>query len=102
MLRKAYGLGAMAMAGGSFHATRLTLAWPTGEIGAMGLEGAVRLGHRRELAAISDEDERRRRYDELVADAYERGRALSAAASFELDDVVDPADTRDRLVAALC
>ncbi|WP_201749420.1 acyl-CoA carboxylase subunit beta [Micromonospora sicca] len=101
VLRKAYGLGAMAMAGGGFHATRLTLAWPTGEVGAMGLEGAVRLGHRRELAEIPDEDERRRRYDELVADAYDRGRALSAAASFELDDVVDPADTRDRPVAAL-
>ncbi|SCG54051.1 acyl-CoA carboxylase subunit beta [Micromonospora halophytica] len=102
VLRKAYGLGAMAMAGGSFHTTRLTLAWPTGEVGAMGLEGAVRLAHRRELAAIADDAERERRYDELVALAYERGRALSAAASFELDDVIDPAQTRDRLLAALC
>lgn len=101
VLRKAYGLGAMAMAGGSFHAARLTLAWPTGEIGPMGLEGAVRLGYRRELAAIADDAERQRRYDELVALAYARGRALSAAASFELDDVIDPADTRDRLIAAL-
>ncbi|WP_205800876.1 acyl-CoA carboxylase subunit beta [Micromonospora thermarum] len=101
VLRKAYGLGAMAMAGGGFHESRLTLAWPTGEVGAMGLEGAVRLAHRRELAAIDDDAERQRRYDELVALAYARGRALSAAASFELDDVVDPADTRTRLLAAL-
>lgn len=100
VLRKAYGLGAMAMAGGSFHASRLTLAWPTGEIGGMSLEGAVRLAYRRELAAIADEAERRRRYDELVARAYAHGRALSAAASFELDDVIDPAETRDRLITA--
>jgi len=101
VLRKAYGLGAMAMAGGSFHAARLTLAWPTGEIGAMGLEGAVRLAFGKELAAITDEAERQRRYSELAARAYANGRALSAAASFELDDVIDPADTRDRIVAAL-
>ena len=101
VLRKAYGLGAMAMAGGSFHAARLTVAWPTGEIGAMGLEGAVRLAFRKELAAVADEAERQRRQDELVALAYAHGKALSAAAGFELDDVIDPADTRARLVAAL-
>ena len=99
--RKAYGLGAMAMAGGSFHASRLTLAWPTAEIGAMGLEGAVRLAHRRRLEAIGDEDERRREVDRLVGLAYERGAALSAAAGFELDDVIDPADTRGRIAEAL-
>lgn len=101
ILRKAYGLGAMAMSGGSLNASRITLAWPTGEIGAMGLEGAVRLAFRKELAAIDDEAERRRREDDLVALAYAHGKALSAAAGFELDDVIDPADTRDRLVAAL-
>jgi acetyl-CoA carboxylase carboxyltransferase component len=101
VLRKAYGLGAMAMSGGSLHAARLTLAWPTGEIGAMGLEGAVRLAFRKELAAIADDEERREREAALVALAYEHGTALSAAAGFELDDVVDPAATRDLLANAL-
>lgn len=101
VLRKAYGLGAMAMTGGSFHAARLTLAWPGGEIGAMGLEGAVRLAFRKELAAIADETERQARHDELVALAYAHGKALSAAAGFELDDVIDPATTRDLLANAL-
>jgi acetyl-CoA carboxylase carboxyltransferase component len=99
--RKAYGLGAMAMAGGSFHASRLTLAWPTAEIGAMGLEGAVRLAHRRDLEAIEDDGARRAEYERLVASAYERGAALSAAAGFELDDVIDPAETRARVTGAL-
>ncbi|HUK73400.1 MAG TPA: carboxyl transferase domain-containing protein [Streptosporangiaceae bacterium] len=101
VLRKAYGLGAMAMAGGSFHMSRLTVAWPTGEIGGMGLEGAVRLAFRKELAAIADETQRQRTEDDLVAHAYANGKALAAAAGFELDDVIDPADTRDRLTAAL-
>lgn len=79
VLRKAYGLGAMAMAGGSFHASRLTLAWPAGEIAAMGLEGAVRLAFRKEPAAIPGEAERKRRHDKLVALAYTQGKALSAA-----------------------
>ncbi|MBD0323063.1 MAG: ATP-grasp domain-containing protein, partial [Aldersonia sp.] len=51
ILRKAYGLGAMAMAAGSLRAPDFTVAWPTGEIGPMGLEGAVRLGFRKELDA---------------------------------------------------
>jgi acetyl-CoA carboxylase carboxyltransferase component len=101
VLRKGYGLGAMAMSAGSFHSSRLTLAWPTGEIGAMGLEGAVRLAFGKELAAIEDEAERREREEALVALAYAHGKALSAAAGFELDDVVDPALTRERLVNAL-
>ena len=101
VLRKAYGLGAMAMTGGSFHAARLTVAWPTGEIGAMGLEGAVRLAFRKELAAIEDEAERAQREKDLTELAYAHGKALSAAAGFELDDVVDPADTRDMVAAAL-
>jgi acetyl-CoA carboxylase carboxyltransferase component len=101
VLRKAYGLGAMAMSGGSLHAARLTIAWPTGEIGALGLEGAVRLAFRKDLAEIADEAGRREREEALVALAYAHGKALSAAAGFELDDVVDPALTRERLVAAL-
>ncbi|MFC7341861.1 carboxyl transferase domain-containing protein [Saccharopolyspora griseoalba] len=94
VLRKGYGLGAQAMAGGHFRAPVATAAWPTGEIGAMGLEGAVRLGYRRELEAIADPDQRRARFDELLAEAYDKGKAVNAAAVFELDDVIDPADTR--------
>lgn len=101
ILRKGYGLGAMAMAGGDFHATLATLSWPTGEVGGMGLEGAVRLAMRKELAAIDDDDERQRTFDALVAAAYEQGGALSAATYDEIDDVIDPAHTRERVAALL-
>ena len=94
ILRKGYGLGAQAMAGGSFRAPRFVVAWPTGEVGAMGLEGAVRLGFRRELEAVADPQARAALFDELVAAAYQRGRAVTAATAFELDDVIDPADSR--------
>ncbi|MGC4933795.1 carboxyl transferase domain-containing protein [Gordonia sp. DT30] len=94
IIRKGYGLGAMAMAGGSFHAPEFTVAWPTGEIGGMGLEGAVRLGFRKELEAIGDLDERNALFTDLLAKAYEHGKALHAATTFELDDVIDPADSR--------
>jgi acetyl-CoA carboxylase carboxyltransferase component len=98
ILRKAYGLGAQAMAGGSLKVPVATVAWPTGELGGMGLEGAVRLGYRRELAAAEDPDAL---FDELVARAYERGRALSAATVYEIDDVIDPAETRRWIGTAL-
>jgi acetyl/propionyl-CoA carboxylase alpha subunit/acetyl-CoA carboxylase carboxyltransferase component len=94
ILRKGYGLGAMAMAGGSFRAPQFTVAWPTGEIGGMGLEGAVRLGFSKELAAAADPVERQQLFDKLVAAAYEHGKALRSATTFELDDVIDPADSR--------
>jgi acetyl/propionyl-CoA carboxylase alpha subunit/acetyl-CoA carboxylase carboxyltransferase component len=94
ILRKGYGLGAMAMAGGSFHAPQFTVAWPTGEIGGMGLEGAVRLGFSKELAAVADQAEREELFDKLVAAAYQHGKALRSATTFELDDVIDPADSR--------
>ena len=94
VLRKGYGLGAQAMAAGSFKAPLFCVGWPTAEFGAMGLEGAVRLGMRRELEAIADPDARRRAYDEAVAAAYERGQGISMASYFEIDDVIDPADTR--------
>jgi acetyl/propionyl-CoA carboxylase alpha subunit/acetyl-CoA carboxylase carboxyltransferase component len=94
ILRKGYGLGAMAMAGGSFHAPQFTVAWPTGEIGGMGLEGAVRLGFSKELAAAADPAEREQLFDRLVAAAYQHGKALRAATTFELDDVIDPSDSR--------
>jgi acetyl/propionyl-CoA carboxylase alpha subunit/acetyl-CoA carboxylase carboxyltransferase component len=94
ILRKGYGLGAMAMAGGSFHAPEFTVAWPTGEIGGMGLEGAVRLGFSKELAAAADPIERQNLYDKLIEAAYQHGKALTSATTFELDDVIDPADSR--------
>lgn len=94
VLRKAYGLGAQAMAGGDLKEPFFTVAWPTAEFGGMGLEGQVKLGFRNELAAIEDPEERRARYEELVAAAYERGSALTAGASFAVDDVIDPADSR--------
>jgi len=100
VLRKGYGLGAMAMAGGHFKAPLLTAAWPTGEFGGMGLEGAVQLGYRAELTAIADLEPRRARYQELVELAYQHGKALSTAAAFEIDDVIDPADTRTALSGA--
>ncbi len=101
VLRKAVGLGAMAMAGGSFHSPLLTVSWPTGEMSGMGIEGAVRLGARAELEAISNDDERERYFDAKVDAMYERSKALSAAAHNEVDDVIDPARTRSRLVNLL-
>ena len=101
ILRKGYGLGAQAMAGGSFHRPVFTVAWPTGELGGMGLEGAVRLGFRRELDAIQEETEREAVFEKMVERAYEHGKALHVAEYFEIDDVIDPADTRARLVHAL-
>jgi acetyl-CoA carboxylase carboxyltransferase component len=100
VLRKAYGLGAQAMAGGGFHRPILTVAWPTGELGGMGLEGAVRLGYRSELDAIEDPDERESAYAAMVAHAYERGKALNVATYFEIDDVIDPAASRSRIIHA--
>jgi acetyl-CoA carboxylase carboxyltransferase component len=99
VLRRGYGLGAQAMVAGSLHEPLLTVAWPSAELGPMGLEGAVRLGLRRELAAIADEEERNRRVRELTAAAERNAKALNAATLFELDDVIDPAETR-RLIAS--
>jgi len=101
VLRKAYGLGAQAMAGGSFHAGTFAISWPTGEFGGMGLEGAVKLGYRKELAAVADPAERRALFDKMVAAAYARGKALSTATYFEVDEVIDPADSRLWVTTAL-
>lgn len=101
VLRKGYGLGAQAMAGGSFHRPMFTASWPTGEFGAMGLEGAVRLGARAELAAIEDDAKRERVFRSLVNRAYQRGKAINAASLCEFDAVIDPADTRTWILTAL-
>jgi acetyl-CoA carboxylase carboxyltransferase component len=101
VLRRGYGLGAQAMVGGSLHEPLLSLAWPTAHLGPMGLEGAVRLALRKELEAIEDEDERERRVRDLTAAAEENAKALNAATLFELDDVVDPAETRSLIASTL-
>ena len=101
VLRKGYGLGAMAMCAGGFHSPAFTMAWPTGEFGAMGLEGAVRLGYRKELEAAPEGPQREALYQQLVAKQYEAGQALNMAATLEIDAVIDPADTRGWLARGL-
>ena len=101
VLRKGYGLGAQAMAGGSFKAPIFTIAWPTGEFGGMGLEGAVKLGYRNELAALENPAERKALYDQMVERMYQHGKAVSTASHFEIDDVIDPAESRSWITRAL-
>lgn len=101
VLRKGYGLGAQAMARGSFHGNAMTVAWPTGEFGGMGLEGAVRLGYRRELEAETDAAKRAALEATLIARSYENGSALNMASHVEIDDVIDPADTRGHILAVI-
>src|SRR5665811_413723 len=101
VLRKGYGLGAMAMTAGGFHSPLFTVAWPTGEFGAMGLDGAVRLGYRKELEALPEGSPRAALYDKLVAKQYDRGSALNMAATLEIDAVIDPAQTRSWLLRGL-
>ena len=101
VLRKGYGLGAMGMTAGSFHSPLFTVAWPTGEFGAMGLEGAVRLGFKKELEAAPEGPDRQAVYDQLVARQYDNGSAVNMAATLEIDAVIDPADTRAWLLRGL-
>ncbi len=101
MTRKSYGLGKLAMTGGGMRVGMFAVAWPTGEFGGMGLEGQVKLGRRRELAAIEDPAERVTAYERMVAELYEHGKALNAGSLFDVDEVIDPAETRRWLVAGL-
>ncbi|NBC21481.1 MAG: ATP-grasp domain-containing protein [Alphaproteobacteria bacterium] len=101
VIRKGYGLGAQAMVGGSFRSPLFMVSWPTGEFGGMGLEGAVKLGYRKELEAIEDPEERLKTYNDMVARMYERGKAVNMASHFEIDEVIDPADTRAWIIAGL-
>ena len=98
--RKSYGLGAQAMMGGSTKAPLACIAWPTGEFGGMGLEGAVRLGYRKELEAVEDPKAREELFQEMVDRMYAHGKAVNTASHFEIDDAIDPADTR-RWIATL-
>jgi acetyl/propionyl-CoA carboxylase alpha subunit/acetyl-CoA carboxylase carboxyltransferase component len=101
VLRKGYGLGAQAMAGGSFKAPFFTVAWPTGEFGGMGLEGAVKLGYRNELAAIEEPGKRKELFEQMVERMYRHGKAVNTASHFEIDDVIDPLDSRKWIAAGL-
>jgi acetyl-CoA carboxylase carboxyltransferase component len=101
VLRKGYGLGAMAMAGGGFHSPLFTVAWPSGEFGAMGLEGAVKLGYRKELEALPEGAEREALNQRLVDQQYANGAAINMAQTLEIDAVIDPADTRRWLARGL-
>ena len=101
VLRKGYGLGAQSMIGGGFHASFFTVAWPTGEFGGMGLEGYVRLGFRKEMEAIADPAERETYYQAKVAELYANGKATSIASVLEIDEVIDPAETRRWIMAGL-
>jgi acetyl-CoA carboxylase carboxyltransferase component len=101
ILRKAYGLGAVAMAGGNFRAPYFTVAWPTGEFAPMGIEGQVKLGYRSELAALADPEERRKLYEKLVAEHYESGKAIQRSTTFGIDDTIDPAETRHWIATLL-
>ncbi|HVN92015.1 MAG TPA: carboxyl transferase domain-containing protein [Candidatus Binataceae bacterium] len=101
ILRKGYGLGAQAMAGGSFKTPLFTVSWPTGEFGGMGLEGAVKLAFRNELAAIEDPAKRKELYDQMVERMYQAGKAVSSASHFEIDDVIDPAESRRWIVGGV-
>jgi acetyl-CoA carboxylase carboxyltransferase component len=101
VLRKGYGLGAQAMAGGGFHAQDFTISWPTGEFGGMGFEGAVRLGFRKEMEAIADPVERDQFFKTMVAKFYENGKAINIASVLEIDQVIDPIDTRHWIISGL-
>ena len=101
VLRKGYGLGAQSMIGGGFHAWFFTVAWPTGEFGGMGLEGDVRLGFRKEIEAINDPVEREEYYQAKVDELYANGKAVSIASVLEINEVIDPADTRHWIMAGL-
>jgi acetyl/propionyl-CoA carboxylase alpha subunit/acetyl-CoA carboxylase carboxyltransferase component len=101
VLRKGYGLGAQSMAGGSFHVPFFAVSWPSGEFGAMGIDGAVRLGYRKELEAVADPEARKQLFDRMVAAEYEKGKAINMASFLEIDDVIDPMESRKWLVRGL-
>ncbi|MEQ9586699.1 MAG: carboxyl transferase domain-containing protein [Parvibaculaceae bacterium] len=101
VLRKAYGLGAQAMVGGGFQTPRIAVSWPTGEFGAMGFDGAVRLGFKKDLDAIADEEERDAFFRQKLQELYDENNAISVAEYMEVDDVIDPAETRNRILSGL-
>jgi len=101
VVRKAYGLGVQAMCGASSRVGFFTIAWPTAEFAGMNIEGAVKLGYRKELAAIEDPEERKKEFELRVERSYEAAKAVNAGTGGGLDDVIDPADTRDWIASAM-
>ena len=101
VVRKAYGLGVQAMCGASALVGFFTVAWPTAEFAGMNIEGSVKLGYRKELAAIEDPEERKKEFEDRVARAYESAKAVNAVPGGGLDDVIDPADTRSWIVESM-
>ena len=101
VLRRGYGLGAMAMARGGFHESFFTAAWPTGEFGAMGIEGAIKAGFKKEMEAIEDPEQRENFYKVMVDQLYKRGKAVNIASYLEIDSVIDPADTRKWIIQGI-
>jgi acetyl-CoA carboxylase carboxyltransferase component len=97
VLRKAYGAGLLAM-GGSRSGVDGALIWPTAEMSAMQIEGAVDIVFRREVAAAEDPAAKR---EELIRHFYAKSTPLRAASGFGIDDVIDPAQTRGKLIAML-
>lgn len=101
VVRKAYGLGVQAMCGASSGMPFFTVAWPTAEFAGMNIEGSVKLGFRKELAAIEDPEARRAEFDMRVQRAYDSAKAVNASAGGGIDDVIDPAETRSWIVSGL-
>jgi acetyl-CoA carboxylase carboxyltransferase component len=101
VLRKAYGLGAMAMTAGGFHEALATMAWPSAEFGAMGLEGSVRLGYKKELTAVLDDAKREALFKQLLAKQFDEGKAIRMAETLEIDAVINPVDTRKFISSVL-
>ena len=94
VVRKAYGLGVQAMCGASAQVGFFTVAWPTADFAGMNIEGFVKLGYRKELAAIENAEERKLEFDQRVEQAYQRAKAINASVGGGIDDVIDPNDTR--------
>ncbi len=101
VVRKAYGLGVQAMCGASALEGFFTVAWPTAEFAGMNIEGSVKLGYRKELAAIEDAEARRVEFERRVGRAYEAAKAINAGVGGGIDDVIDPADTRSWIASSL-
>ena len=101
VVRKAYGLGVQAMCGGGSKVPFFTVAWPTAEFAGMAIEGGVKLAHRREFQEMDSAEERIRVFKERVDEAYDRAKAINSAEFYGIEDVIDPASSRDWIVAGL-
>ena len=101
IVRKAYGLGAQAMCGAGTLVGFFAIAWPTAEFAGMNIEGAVKLGYRKELMAIENPEARLAEFQRRTSEAYDSAKAVNAAQGGGIDDVIDPAETRSWIAAGL-